>query len=425
MRISYIKPFHKPKHITAIFPKDYIEVWENITAKLTSGIVNKKKKQAWENYTNYILPKNSLGYLSEEAFLKDKKLTKEQVIKNSILQIYPKINHERLNYLSKWFEILVKKHKIRVTKKNKVAIYSEIIFILNYIQNIEILINKYPQNWSNHYGTKFRSSSEKNLVETQINYLQECLNNPFFPIKNKQERKKIETQIKFLKEAINPDNEGFSEIFSRLDSRVGLDHKLMKFSKFEQEIIRQINSFYNGIRCKKEELVKSTKILMRAISNIYEEEDYSILADSIESIAYDFFDYVYKKSNEKSKSKDKLIRNESAYKQLIFTKKQLSNDFHIKTIIDDIEIFTYSYQSTFNFDKKMNFIGIKSIFGIKNMLEQDLPTIEDATNLHILRYAINFRKDMGFTKKELRYFILGIWQTYQEQILLELSNTTN
>ena len=425
MEISYIKPFHKPKSIITVLPKDYIEVWVGISSKISSGMVNKKKKQAWENYTDYILPKKSLGYASEEAFLKDKKLTKIQIIKNSILQIYPEMSNDRLNDLSQWFTILVKKHLIRVTKKNQIAIYSEIIFILNYIENIKTLINKYPRNWSNHYGTKFRSSSEKNLVDTQINYLQECLNNPFFPVIDKKERKKIEIQINFLKEAIKPENEGFSEIFSRCDHKVGIDHKLMKFSKSEQKIIKQIISFFNGIRSKKEELVKSTKILMRAISNIYEENDYDILIDSIENIVYDFFDYIYKESKEKSESKDKTTRNESAYKQLIFTKKQLSNDFHVKTIIDDVEIFTYTYTNTFNYDKSMNFTGIKSIFGIQNMLEPDLPTIENTTTIHMLRSAIDYRKNMRFSKKELRYFIHGIWQIHREQILLELSKTSN
>lgn len=425
MEISYIKPFHKPKSIIAALPKDYIEVWEGITLKITSGIVNKKKKQRWENYNNYILPKKSLEYTSEEEFLKDKNLTKAQVIKNSILQIYPDINDERLNDLTQWFTILVKKHIIRVTKKNQIAIYSEIIFILNYIENIKILIHKYPRNWSNHYGTKFRSSSEKSLIETQINHLQECLDNPFFPVIDKQERKKIEMQINYLKESMKPENEGFSEIFSRSDAKVGIDHKLMKFSKFEQKVIKQIISFFNGIRTKKEELVKSTKILMRAISNIYEEEDYDVLVDSIENIAYDFFDYVYKESKEKSESKDKAIKNESAYKQLIFTKKQLSNDFHVKTIIDDVEIYTYTYANTFNYDKSMNLTGIKSIFGIQNMLEPNLPTIENATTIHTLRSAVLYRKNIGFSKKELRYFIHGIWQFFREQILLELSKISN
>lgn len=416
---------HKAQNIIIIFPKDYMEIMKSITNKMISGIVDKNKKQVWENYTNYLLPKNSLGYPSEEAFLKDKKLTREQVIKNSILFIYPKTDSERLNYLSQQFKILVKKHKIRINKKSKKAVYSEIIFILNYIKSIDALIKKYPQNWSNYYGTKFRSSSEQNLIKTQLNYLQECLDNPFFPVINKQERKKIKTQIKFLKEASKPENEGFSEIFNRSNSRLGINHKLMGFSKFEQNIIKQIISFYNGIRCKKEELVKSTKILMREISNIREDTDYQDLIDSIENIAYDFFDYVYKESKKKSESKDKRIRSQSAYKQLKFTIKQLSNESHVKTVIDDIEIFTYTHTNTFNFDKTMNLVVIKSIFGIQNMLEPNLPTLKDATKYHMLKHSLVFKKEMGFTKKELRYYIFTIWQVFQEQILLELGNTSN
>lgn len=394
---------------------------ENINNKITAGIVNKKKKQAWENYTNYRLPKNSLGYASEEEFLKDKKLTKKQVIKNSILQIYPDIEKEILEYLSVQFQILVKKHKIRVTRKNKVAVYSEILFILEYIENIKILIDKYPKNWTNNYGTRFRASSEKNLVYTQINYLEECLENPFFPVINKKEREKIERQLFFLVESLKPENKGIAEMFNHSDSMFGVNHKLMKFSKLEQDTIKQIMSFYNGIRCKKEELIKSVKLMMRIVSNIDEKKDYEELVDSIENIAYDFFDYVYKESKKKSESKVKKIKNESAYKQLIFTKKQLDNEIHEKTIIDNVRIYAYTHSNTFDYKKIMNEAVLKSIYGIKNMFQSDMPELEEVTLFHILKHSTKFKNEMGFTKKELRYFNLSIWQTYREQILLEYS----
>lgn len=392
---------------------------------MMAGIVDKKKKEAWQVHTNYIIPKNSLGYASEEAFLVDKKLTKEQIIKNSILYIHPKMNKERVEYLSEWFKIIVKKHRIRVTRKDKVAVYSEILFILSYIDNIKALIDKYPKNWSNYYGTKFRASSENNLVKTQLNYLKECLNNPFFPILNKKEREKISCQIRFLKESLKPENKGISEIFNHSDSVFGINHKLMKFSKLEQDTIKQIMSFYNGIRCKKEELVKSAKLMMRQVSNMYDKADYEELAKCIENIAYDFFDYVYQESKKKSESKDKKIKKESAYKQLIFTKKQLSNDIHVKTNIDGVKIYTYTHSSTFDYEKNMNEAVLRSIYGIKNMFEPNLPTLQNTTNFHLLRHSLKFKKEMGFTKKELQYFNLSIWQAYREQILLELSNTSN
>lgn len=407
-----IKPFCKLKHkkIITFYPIDFIEVIIGINNKLSSMIVNKKKKLSFETYTNYLVPKNSLNYISEEAFLKDKKLTKQQVIQNSISYIHKEMDKEQIDYLTEQFKILVKKHKIRVTKKDNIPIYSEILFILNYIKNIQAIIRKYPTYWTNLYGTKFRASSEKNLVNTQLTYLKECLNNPFFPITNKKEIEKITMQIKFLEKSILPENQGIAEFFNHAESLLGLDHKLMGFSKHEQNTIKQLLSFYNGIRCKKEELVKSSMIYMRSLSKIDDKKDHQILVDSIKNISYNFFDYVYKESKEKSKSKDKKIRAQSAYKQLIFTKKQLSNEFHVKTTIDNTKVFVYTHKNSFDYISKMLEIFINNIFGFQNIFEPDLPKEEDASDWHILKSIATFKKEIGFTKKEFQYLTFAIMQ---------------
>ena len=175
---------------------------------LINGIISKflshfkaKHKKIWQSKFNIILPKNNLNYKNENDYLGSNNLKKDDAIINGILQCLPNIEKKDLDYLIEQFSIFSLNNKIKIlTIENKlIPVYIEIIEALNYILKIDELLSKYPKNYGNHHGTKYRSSSNKNLLETQINILENRLNGAFFTLENENEIKKTQIQIKFMK----------------------------------------------------------------------------------------------------------------------------------------------------------------------------------------------------------------------------------
>jgi len=186
-----------------------------------------KYKKLWENKINSVLPKQHLNFNSEDNYLENNKITKIDVIKNSILYYLPNLENEDVNYLIECFSIFSEFNKVKVLiKENQTTpIYNEIINCLEYINHIKNILNKYPKNFGNHYGTKLRSSSYKTIVEKQIKILENRLENSFFTIENDDEIKKTEIQIKFMKYSLIEKYKNLPEIMNYTNIFIGFNNK--------------------------------------------------------------------------------------------------------------------------------------------------------------------------------------------------------
>ena len=73
-----------------------------------------KSKELWTNTFNILLPKNNLGFNNEKDYLKDNRITKSDVIINSIKYSLPDTKKEDINYLLSYFQVFTTKNKIKV-----------------------------------------------------------------------------------------------------------------------------------------------------------------------------------------------------------------------------------------------------------------------------------------------------------------------
>lgn len=378
--------------------KYYVECLEHIFKHTFASVQNESIKQKWENTYNYLFPKNSLGYKSDEEYLIDNNLTKEEVITNSICHVLKEVDQKDLTWLMEKFTILTTYNKIKIAhyETASLPIYPEIIFALNYVQSIKKLLKKYPKNFANHLGSRYSASSFKNLVTTQINKLKERLNNPFFPLENQEEIDKTKLQIRFLEVSLQDDFKFFPELFSYARSLIGLDASVLGMSSFEQKVMAQILSLLNGAKTQPEEYVKSVMIYLRALSKIPNDvsnQELKSLADSILAIARYFFLDVFKEAE-----KD----NETRLNQLTYTKKYPLKTYHIKTIIDDIEIYTYTHKNSFDFLKDIQKAYFQDLFGIKNVFDPSLPNEEEITEFQQFKNMLRRLKEFHMTKKDIR-----------------------
>lgn len=192
-----------------------------------------KHKELWSKTFDRLLPKNNLGFNNENDYLKDNKITKNDVIINSIMYCLPDIKKEDVNYLLSYFLVFSKKNKIKVLTIDKelIPVYFEIINTLDYIKKIQEIINKYPKNNGNHHGTKHRSSSYKKLLETQSNILENRLNGLFFPVENEDEKEKLRIQIKFIKYSLIDEYKNLPEWMNFIYTYVGFDTPYFEMSK--------------------------------------------------------------------------------------------------------------------------------------------------------------------------------------------------
>ncbi|MDZ7817413.1 MAG: hypothetical protein U5K55_01855 [Aliarcobacter sp.] len=215
-----------------------------IIPKLFNGFSDKHKK-FWETKINNILPKNNLNFKSENDYLETNNLKKDDVIRNSILYSLSNLEKEELNYLTEQFSIFSLNNKIKIfTNENKITpIYIEIIEVLTYINRIEDLLKKYPKNYGNHHGTKFRSSSYKKLLETQLNILENRLDGTFFTLTSEDEIIKTKMQIKFIKYSLKDDFKNLPEWMNFTNIYLGFDNSSFQMTDIEKETFTQLCSF--------------------------------------------------------------------------------------------------------------------------------------------------------------------------------------
>ncbi len=174
---------------------------KSIIKKLLSKIGGESQKQRWSAYFNQLLPQKTLGYASVEEYLADNNLTSDEIIKNSINFSKPNIPDDDKSDLAVFLRPFAPISKIIIYEidAESTPVYVDILNVLEYIKNIQEILNKFPINDNDHSGTAHRASGYKQLLKTQINKLIERLNDPYFPIEDEAAIEIIETQIKALK----------------------------------------------------------------------------------------------------------------------------------------------------------------------------------------------------------------------------------
>ena len=356
-----------------------------------------KHKKIWQSKLNFILPKNNLNFKNENDYLETNNLKKDDVITNSILQSLPNLEKKDLDYLVKQFSIFSLNNKIKIlTIENKlIPIYIEIIETLNYIIRIDELLNKYPKKYGNHYGTKYRSSSNKNLLETQINILENRLNGTFFTLENDDEIKKTQLQIKFIKYSLKDELKNLPEFMNFVSIYLGFDNKYFQMTNIEIRAYTQLCSFFNGIRTSKEEILNSVMIYTKIQSKIKNEDiQYrKKMSESIINILRFFFQKTIKEI-EKIKRK----------KTITYNQQNILKDFYIKTYIDVLPIYSYINKNTNDFFSELIDIAIDSIFGLKTIFDENEEK-KPISEIQIAKNIINFRKDFNYTKKEFKLLL--------------------
>jgi hypothetical protein len=371
-----------------------------IISKLFNGFSDKHKK-FWETKINNILPKNNLNFKSENDYLEINNLKKDDVITNSILHFLPNLEKEELNYLIEQFSIFSLNNKIKIfTNENKITpIYIEIIEVLTYINRIEDLLKKYPKNYGNHHGTKFRSSSYKKLLETQLNILENRLDGTFFTLTSEDEIIKTKMQIKFIKYSLKDDFKNLPEWMNFANIYLGFDNSSFQMTDIEKETFTQLCSFFNGIRTSKEEILNSVMMYTRVQSKIKKEDIqyHKKLSQSIINILRFFFQKTIKEI-EKTKKKKTITYNED----------NILKDFYIKTYINEIPIYSYVYKNSNDFFSELLELSINSILGLQTIFDENNNIQKEPSELQQLKNILKLRKEFNLSKKEFKTFLFII-----------------
>jgi hypothetical protein len=371
-----------------------------IFPKLFKGFSDKYKK-LWENKINNILPKNKLNFNSEDDYLGSNKITKEDVIINSIRYCLPNLEKDELKYLSDCFNIYSKYNKIKILTKDKklTPVYNEIINVLSYISNIQEMLNKYPKNDGNHLGTKHRSSSYKSLLETQLHILENRLDGRFFTIENEDEINKTKIQAKFIKYALKDKYKDLPEWINYVNIYLGFDNNNFQMTDIDIKTFTQLCSFFNGIKTSKEEILNSVMIYIRTQSNIKKEEieHQKELSKTVINILRFFFQNTIKEIEETKKKRTITYKEENILK-----------DFYIKTYLSELPIYAYTYKNTTDFLNELMQLGINSILGIQTIFDEENNIKKEPSEIQQLKNILKLRKEFNLSKKEFKTFLFFI-----------------
>ncbi|MCD6654204.1 MAG: hypothetical protein LT067_05505 [Sulfurovum sp.] len=398
---------HEFKNINETKILKHFEMLQNqILPKFLNSINNPQKQQHWQNSFNFIFPQSHLNYSSEEAYLEKYSITKEYVIKNSILQIFPNIDKDDLFDLCTHFMPLMENHKIRVLINEEIAVYFELMNLMEYVRQIQELVERYKKPYSDNKGTAHRSSSLKVIVKTQINMLENRLKGSFFRIQNKDEIEQTELSLRLLKKSQEEQYKNIMENFNYLNLLVGLDAKLLNFTKNETIALEQVLNFHNGIRSTPLELIRSVIINFDAQlnkANLSAEDK----ANNILYITRYFFHEEFKKAE---KQRNNLTCN----------KKHIGKPYAIKTILHQIPIFAYKYKNSNDFISEYIESIVNGIAESQNLFESGNITAKEVSWIHIGRNMVNTRKEFGFLKEELKalLFFIEQMQVIQEENIL-------
>lgn len=371
-------------------PTSYNDIiFNSLVPKFLDKFIGKDRYEFWNKYFNSLNPNNALGYKSDVDYLKLHNLSKQQVVQNSIKQVFNDLEVEDFELLSKYISNLIPREKIVVIRETKIAIYREIISVFDYIKQIQKLLKEYPLQKSEHNGTA-HSTKPKALINTQINKLEDRLNHPYFSLKDEEEIRHTKYLLKLLNYCLDNKYKNLPEYLNFINMSFGLDSKILDLESKKLEDIQIFLSFYNGIKTERISLVQSVAIYINITLNKSDLE-LKEKAELILSIVEMFF-------------KDEILdyNKENKKRTFTFNAQDVGKNFRVKTIFHNTLIYAYSYKGSNDFIMELFQNGINSVYGIKNIFEPDNPIEEDISDFTSLRSIAEFKKESGFTKEDLK-----------------------
>jgi len=382
----------------------------SIIPKFLNIFNDESKRKKVQKYFSTLLPEKVID-INQEEYAHRKNLSKEEIIKNSLQYSKLDIDREDSEYLIKHFEHILHNPKLRIDTNTNVVIYLEVIQILTYAKQIQSLIDNHPKNYSNHHGTKYRSSSEKNLVKTHLLHLQERLDNPFFKFDDPKIIRITQEQIRIVKLFQTKEYKTLPNALNWVESFIGLDNNILQCTPEELEVIRQVLSLFNGIRTTKEAYIKSFMIFTSVQCNLNTDNNQQnvVYANSMLEIAKYFFNDIFILDAKKKK------------KTLNFTKNNLKKDWYNKTIINDIPIFAYITRHHTDFFIKYAIVGIADMMKLSSSDIFNDETIEVST-IAPLRNLYRVLKKFNFDKTDTRTLIQLSQATDKQKLLLDSSS---
>ena len=362
------------------------QLQNSIIPKLSHCIPDPYHKEKFDKIMNFLLPKETLDYPDNQTYLDEKRLLPFDIALMSVNYCMPDLAKKEKKRLAAYFVPLVSRFGLRVDRSTHQTIYKEVVLILEYIKKIHALLDAFPKYWNNHQGTKFRSSSEKNLIKAQLTSLKNRLDHPYFLVTHKEEIEKTKLLINFIEMLSKPENRHIPEWIAYISNLFSIDiMSQVGLTEVEIEALKQSSNFFNGIRTKKHEMIKSVGIYIQMqISKkpltLKEKRTY---AEAIQ----DILEYFFKKSYP-----DELNR-----KGMYFTSKNFDKDPTLKTFLDDIPIFRYQTSSQ-QIDPLLR--GV--IEFIKAMAEIDHDSPKEISGYKFAKNLLTELKGFNFTKNDIR-----------------------
>lgn len=355
---------------------------------------------ALETLINNQNPSNNLNYASEEVYLLSHDLNKNKVVENSVLHILPDTEQEDIKALTEYLLPLIQIKKVKVLNANsetEKAIYTEVTSYLEYIKKIKnLLIKNKDENRGDNFGTGFRKSSLKKIVDTQINDLKKRLINSHFTLISEDEIRSAKTLLNMLEKSQEDNYKNLFEYLHIGNQLVGLNIGALDLNVNEIKMFNQILDFYNGIKCSDIELIRSSMIFLNILFKDESLDDYKY-AELILEITMHFFS-------------DKMANINKEKNKLTFNQDHIHKLYALKTTLDNVFIYKYSNQT--NPIEELSEIALHSIVGANNKFEPDLPLIEDLPEYTIVKNIfLVLKNEMEFDKQDirvLRYFMLLI-----------------
>ncbi len=367
------------------------QLQNSIVPKIIQLISDQQHKEKFDKIMNFLLPKETLDYPDQQTYLDEKRLLPFDIALMSVNYCMPDLEEKKKKRLAAYFVPLVTSFGLRVDKSTHQTIYKEVVLILEYIKKINALLDSFPKHWNNYQGTKFRSSSEKNLIKAQLTSLKNRLDHPCFPVTCKEEIEKTKLLINFIEMLSKPKKRHIPEWIAFVDNFFSIK-TLHRFGLTEVEVLvlKQSSNFFNGIRTKKHEIIKSVGIYIQKQIQISLKqltiEEKRTYAEAIQ----DILEYFFKKSYP-----DELNR-----KGMYFTSKNFDKDPTLKTFLDDTQIFRYQTSP-----QQVDSISRCVIEFMEDMAETDHDTPKEFSRYKLLKNLLTELKGFNFTKNDIRALI--------------------
>lgn len=361
------------------------QLQNSIIPKIVSHISNKSAKKSFESKINLLLPKKSLNYPDTQTFMKEKGLVPFDIVLTSIKATFPDMNQKDQKLLASFFMPMAVYYNVRLEKLTGRVFFKEVFFILGYIKEALCLLETYPKYWNNFQGTKFRSSSEKNIIKAQIKYLKNRLDHPYFPLSCQEERWKTKVLINFIELLAKPNYRHIAEWIAYLDHLFFLDILTMAgLSTIEIDAVKQTSNFFNGIRSKKHEIIKSIGIYiqMQLSGKTLSAKEKRVYAEVIQNILEFFFKQKY--------------ANELNKKGIYFLDKNFNRTPVLKTFLGNFPLFKYqtSRQQIDPIERAMvEFIEAVSEINHDSNHHEEISKYKMKKNLYLELTSMNFTKD--------------------------------